>query len=300
MVGSAPMSGERGVRHGWAAGAVVAMAVALVFPSLAAAAPACPPSATFPSVHSGTSDVAQLQCDDPGGTGLNYSLAADASHGQVFVGGDGSLSYASNYDYKGQDAWTVQVDDNEGGTASVHYTVQVTNQAPVCHDVDLGSVPRGQPAFGSPDCQDPDGDPIIQIVAGTPAHGTSDTSFGNLSYTPAPGFAGDDQFTYHAKDYVEDGANATAKVTVTNSAPICDTSFYGDQATLRTGKPITLHVYCYDLDGDPITVSKGASPAHGALGAFAFNSSSGLFDVTFTPTGSYTGADQFTFKASDG
>ena len=66
---------------------------------------------------------------------------------------------------------------------------------------------------------------------------TLPASFGGLSYQPDPGFAGDDHFSYHAKDNVEDGADATASVTVTNSAPICDTSFYGDQQTLRTGKP---------------------------------------------------------------
>src|SRR5437763_3746841 len=135
----------RGIAHGLAAAVLVA-AIALAFPSLAAAAPACPAAATFPSVHSGNADSAALQCDDPSGTGLNYSIDPDhgPAHGQVLVDEAGGVRYASDSTYKGADGWTVRVDDNEGGTSTVVYTVQVTNQAPVCQDVTLPSVTRGQ------------------------------------------------------------------------------------------------------------------------------------------------------------
>src|SRR4051794_4110396 len=93
-----------GMAHGLAAAALVAV-IALAFPSLAAAAPACPAAATFPSVHSGDADSAPLLCDDPSGTGLSYSLDPDhgPAHGQVLVDDAGGVRYASDSTYKGAD-----------------------------------------------------------------------------------------------------------------------------------------------------------------------------------------------------
>ena len=75
------------------------------------------------------------------------------------------------------------------------------------------------------------------------------------------------------------------------AAPVCDST----QQTLRTGKPIELRVYCADPDGDAVEVTVSDGPDHGVL--------DGDFDsdtAVFTPAGSYTGPDAFTFAASDG
>ena len=79
--------------------------------------------------------------------------------------------------------------------------------------------------------------------------------------------------------------------------PSCDTT--SNSQILRTGKPLTLSVSCFDADGDTVTVSHG-SPDHGSLSAFVRNAQSGRFEATYTPAGTYTGPDDFTFTASDG
>src|SRR5205807_1992795 len=48
-----------------------------------------------------------------------------------------------------------------------------------------------------------------------------------------------------------------------------------------------------DADGDTLTYSVVAGPAHGALSGVAPN-------VTYTPAANYNGPDSFTFKANDG
>jgi hypothetical protein len=44
----------------------------------------------------------------------------------------------------------------------------------------------------------------------------------------------------------------------------CDTT--GNSEILRTGKPITLSVDCFDADGDTVTLTH-STPAHGTLSA---------------------------------
>jgi hypothetical protein len=80
--------------------------LALAFPSFAAAAPSCPPSATIPDVHSGFTQSTTVSCDDPGGTGLNWATDSgdDAQHGFVQYDQFGTVSYTANADYKGPDS----------------------------------------------------------------------------------------------------------------------------------------------------------------------------------------------------
>src|SRR4051794_18153790 len=119
-------------------GAATLLLVVLVMalPALASAAPSCPASVAMDDVHSGASQFTVLTCDDPGGTGLNYSVdpGNDAQRGSVSLDGVGGVSYFANPDAKGHDDWTVVVADNEGGSTHVELSIDVVNAAPVCED----------------------------------------------------------------------------------------------------------------------------------------------------------------------
>ena len=149
-----------------------------------------------------------------------FFVASDAAHGSASVDGTGFVTYQSNADYAGADSFDVEVDDNAGGSTLAHVTVQVVDAAPACDPVELGDVPRGQTAFGTASCTDPDGDGITYTVT-DPPHGTAeiDEIGGGIDYTPDAGYAGPDSFTYSAADAVGPSAAASVTVNVTNTAP---------------------------------------------------------------------------------
>jgi len=76
-----------------------------------------------------------------------------------------------------------------------------------------------------------------------------------------------------------------------NGPPSCTSQSVG--VGNASAKAISLG--CVDAESDPLTFAVVAGPAHGALGGL--NATTGA--VTYTPGGSYSGPDSFTFKATD-
>ena len=73
-------------------------------------------------------------------------------------------------------------------------------------------------------------------------------------------------------------------------APSCD-----DVArTTTVDHPVSVPLTCTDPEGDALTLTTVADPAHGTLGAIAGGA------VTYTPDSGYSGDDAFTYRASDG
>ena len=75
----------------------------------------------------------------------------------------------------------------------------------------------------------------------------------------------------------------------TNRPPVPNSQSLG--VTFATPTPVTL--VAMDPDGDPITYLLATAPAHGRLDGT-------LPNLTYTPTYGYSGADAFTFRATDG
>ena len=75
-----------------------------------------------------------------------------------------------------------------------------------------------------------------------------------------------------------------------NHAPTCtDVS-----KTVPNATATAVALSCSDADGDALTISVVGSPTNGSVSSVSGGS------VTYTPTGTYSGNDSFTFKASDG
>jgi hypothetical protein len=81
-------------------------------------------------------------------------------------------------------------------------------------------------------------------------------------------------------------------VTPVNDAPVAN----GDSATTLQNTPVTVSVLSNDtdVDGDTLSVSGTTNPAHGSVVV------NGNGTITYTPTAGYTGADSFSYTASDG
>jgi hypothetical protein len=122
---------------------------------------------------------------------------------------------------------------------------------------------------------------------------------GSFTYTPDPGFAGVETFTYT----IRDGAGATAVATVTITVttvphpPVAgDDAYTTPQDTVLSASAPGVLANDGDPDGDPITVQTSplVSPTNGAVAI----ASDGSF--TYTPMSGFVGSDSFTYRIDDG
>jgi len=138
---------------------------------------------------------------------------------------------------------------------------------------------------------DADGDPLTYSIVDDPIHGTLsgfDAATGNVTYTPDPGYAGKDSFTFKANDGIADSDIATVTITIKNRVPEAKIQ----SVTTYRNKPVGITLEATDADNDPLTYIIVSYPT-GTLSGTPPN-------VIYTPKAGYTGTDSFEFKANDG
>ena len=173
---------------------------------------------------------------------------------------------------------------------------------PVARD-DVYSLPSGSTlAIPAPgvllnDTPDPNGNRIAPVLAAGPMHGTLNLfDDGSFNYTPAPGFAGQDAFTYYDTDGVLDSNTATVTLFVNASLlpPVTrDDSFSGSaDASLTVASPGVLG-NDYSPDGLPLSAEILNNASHGTVTLAADGS------FTYVPTAGFVGLDSFTYRARD-
>lgn len=145
---------------------------------------------------------------------------------------------------------------------------------------------------------DPDQD-LLQITSVTlPAHGIASVSGNKISYTPAPGFIGLDNFSYTITD--DKGATSTAQVTVTVSAINRTPVAAGDTFSVPSSRPSVLNVLANDSDpdGDTLTIESFTQPGVGLI------SRGNNGDLVFSPSGvfpwNHFASATFNYTISDG
>jgi len=133
----------------------------------------------------------------------------------VVVNPDGSYTYTPRPGFAGEDRFTYTVTDKDGDTSTATVTVTVVpNDVPVAV-ADRVSTAIDKPVSGSLSGNDKPSADGGNVWAKTtdPANGTVVVNpDGSYTYTPRPGFAGEDRFTYTVTD--KDGDTSTATVTV--------------------------------------------------------------------------------------
>jgi hypothetical protein len=164
-----------------------------------------------------------------------------ASNGTAMVQPNQSVTFAPEPNFSGTAAFTYQVSDAHGGTATASVTVTViaTNVAPVAVNDVIPAVLDGSPAMQFnvlTNDTDADGD-VLALASFSPLSPSIGTlaSLGNgvFSFTP-PASVGSAPvtatFTYLVRDAA--GASATGTVTITvnpgNRAPICGSAYGGE------------------------------------------------------------------------
>ena len=137
----------------------------------------------------------------------------------------------------------------------------------------------------------------LAIVGVTqPANGSvAATSPNGLTYTPTPGFAGEDSFAYTVRDAVGDTASAVVTVTVRaangSGTPLAN----ADGAVTTAGKAVVIPVLANDVDpeGGRLRLVGIDSPSHGTIEVLADQS------IRYVPQLGFVGIDYFSYTTAD-
>lgn len=144
-------------------------------------------------------------------------VEATAPNGSVVINEDGTLTYTPAPDYNGPDTirYTVADDDGNRAPGAVSVRVEPVNDAPVANP-DSGSTAEDTPFTIDPTANDTDvdGDAVTVGALGDPAHGSATLNAdGTVTYTPNPGFVGEDTIPYTADD--GNGGQTRGEIVVT-------------------------------------------------------------------------------------
>ena len=183
---------------------------------------------------------------------------------------------------------------------------QVTTEAGKPVDIALGAIDNDT------------GDTLSAAIVTPPQpnHGSLgkiDQNTGNVTFTPAAGFSGNDSFTFKVIDSHQAESNVgTVSITVTPPVPLTQPptptptptsenhppEAQNQQVTTEAGKPVDIALGAIDNDtGDTLSAAivTPPQPNHGSLGKIDQNTG----NVTFTPAAGFSGNDSFTFKVID-
>ena len=241
--------------------------------------------------------------------GSTITVVTQGSLGSVSIKPDGlSVLYAPQVNANGSDAFSYTVDDHAGSidTATVHLTINPTNDAPVAvHD--SVSIAQGADATSVDvltNDSDVDGDTLIVSGASGALKGTiviaADAK--GVTYQPNPGARGADRFTYTITDGFLIGpglfASSTATVDVTITATNTDPIAAPDSVTVsRNASATSVDVLANDsdVDSDALTIT---ATTDGAKGTVAITGDGN--GLTFQPDVDAAGSDSFTYTIDDG
>lgn len=249
--------------------------------------------------------VAVLANDsDPDGDPLSIDQVGVPSSGLTAINPDGTLTYVPAVGFTGQASFTYTACDARGACATATVRIDVLpgqNRPPIATD-DVVSTVIGQPVSLDPTDNDvdPDGDPLeVQAIVTPPRHGVARIEpDGSVTYTPSPGFVGDDRFEVSVSD--GRGGFATSVVTVfvradENAPPVA----VDDVFIVSPDQPTVLDVLANDSDpnGDPLLIVDVVQPS---LGVVSVRVENGQTRLIYTPGPDASGEYTFTYTISDG
>ncbi|MBY5161740.1 Ig-like domain-containing protein [Salsipaludibacter albus] len=163
---------------------------------------------------------------DVDGDPLAVADLTPPSHGSVEVNGDGTVTYTPTVGFRGADTFTYTATDatTVSAPATVTVTVRAADEPPVAVDDTVTTwIDLARTIDVLANDADPEDQPLAVADLVQPAGGTAVVNPDQtITYTPSPGFAGVDTFTYRADDSVEVSPPATVTVTVTPDVATVD------------------------------------------------------------------------------
>ena len=242
--------------------------------------------------------------DSPDDT-LLATLVSDVAHGTLDLRADGSLAYAPDTRFVGQDGFTYRVRDAFGNEDTADVTIDVTpgevDRAPTAQDDSYATTRNAPLTVAATDGvlandSDPDGDTLTATLADDVENGTLTLrADGSFDYDPE-GYVGIATFTYRASDGVATSDVAFVTIVVSNRPPVATPDSYTrpPNRTLRIDAGEGVLTNDSDPDGDALTAILVEDVDHGSLELRADGS------FTYSPDRPFDRDDAFTYRASDG
>jgi hypothetical protein len=260
-----------------------------------------------------------LNANDPDGDILTWQILTAAENGTATVTGEGytkAVSYIPNAGYSGEDFFTAEVSDGNGGTDTIVITVNIVPQNDPPEIVEGEAVTVEMDEDGNPrpfsltlNATDPDGDILTWSIITAAENGTATVSGEGytkaISYVPNAGYSGSDAFWAQ----VSDGELTDAVLVIVNIIPATD----DDCAALCKQDGGKCAAVSMDEDGDPqpfdlkLTASDPnndiltwsiISPAE--FGTASADGTGYTKEIGYVPNPDFNGTDSFVIQVSDG
>ncbi|MEX2187866.1 MAG: Ig-like domain-containing protein [Pirellulales bacterium] len=237
---------------------------------------------------------------------LTVQVVATATNGALTLSPDGSFTYTPTAGFNGTDTFTYRASDGEltSAVTTVTLNVEGVNDAPVAAADSYSIGKNGTLSIAAAsgvlaNDTDAENSPLSAQLVSNVADGTLTLNAdGSFTYAPPSGFTGSVTFTYRASDgqLTSNAATVTITVTNTNQAPVAAANTYStnENVTLTVNAGSGVLTNDTDGDGDSLTAQLVANVASGTLSL----ATDGSF--TYAPNSNFSGADTFTYRASDG
>ncbi|MCF6279166.1 MAG: Ig-like domain-containing protein [Flavobacteriaceae bacterium] len=252
--------------------------------------------------------------DEEGGNQTVDSYDAVTSNGGIVaMNPDGTYLYTPPAGFEGTDTFSYTICDDQVpqacDTATVTIEVSpepstVDNNLPVAND-DTATTEVNTPVDGSllPNDFDPDGDTIT--VNTTPITNPTNGSVvinpdGTYTYTPDPGFEGEDSFVYEICDdgTPQECTEATVTITVLPDDGGANDTYANDDAyNGNIDTPITGGVLDNDNDPESNNQTVNPTPIDDVDNGTLVLNADGTF--TYTPDPGFSGTDSFVYEVCD-
>jgi hypothetical protein len=263
------------------------------------------------NVDEDSSNVLDVLTNDTNETGSSVTITAvgATNHGGVVtIASDGqSLNYEPADDFFGEEEFTYTISaDGQESTALVTVQVFPKNDAPTANDDDFTIASDSEDNFlnvlGN-DVIAPDQNETLRVTnVGTPAHGTVVIAPNgtHLLYTPDPGFAGTDTFTYTIADRTgSDALTSQATLTVTiDDIPRPAAVDDDDTVIDEDSGAIVIDVLDNDTpeqDGAGLQITSVSATTGGGQVVISGDKQT----VTYTPAANFYGTDTFTYTVKE-
>ncbi|WP_447096819.1 putative Ig domain-containing protein [Pseudomonas sp. CF10PS3] len=218
-----------------------------------------------------------------GGAATSVAVASAASHGTATASGT-SITYTPTAGYSGADSFTYTASNASGTSSPATVTITVTAPTLVITPATLGAFTVGS-AYSTTLSASGGSAPYAFSASNLPSGLTLNPSTGIISGTPsAPG-------AYSSTVTVTDSNGAAGSITFSGTVSVALPVASAVSATVAansSANSITLNL----SGGSATNVAIASAAAHGSAVA------SGL-SITYTPSAGYSGADSFTYTASN-